>query len=68
MNAALMNEESLEALIVKQMVDVGWKQGIISPGSPLSTRETGRRIVQLKLRAGRAAARWVPAGDPAERR
>lgn len=31
MNAALMNEESLEALVVKQMVEVGWKQGIIAP-------------------------------------
>lgn len=27
MNQALMNEESLEALMVKQMVEVGWTQG-----------------------------------------
>lgn len=31
MSAALMNEESLEALVVKQMVDAGWRQGIGAP-------------------------------------
>lgn len=31
MNAALMNEEGLEALVVKQMVETGWKQGTIAP-------------------------------------
>lgn len=30
MSTTLMNEESLEALVVKQMVAVGWRQGIIA--------------------------------------
>ncbi|MFJ3934609.1 type I restriction endonuclease subunit R [Streptomyces sp. NPDC090029] len=31
MNAPLMNEGSLEALVVKQMVEAGWRQGILAP-------------------------------------
>ena len=31
MDAGRMNEESLEGLVVKQMVEVGWRQGVINP-------------------------------------
>lgn len=62
MSAAMMNEESLEALIVKQMVETGWAQGSAASFAPAYGIDIGQLAAFLQATQP-AAAQAVGLGE-----